>query len=85
MHTLQDETKVKLITELRGTYFPALGMQKYSAEFFYNQNEYKEYLQIMEQGKEATGQTYFIRKVLQYYKDNGLKATIKKVVKKIFS
>lgn len=84
VHTLQGDSKALLIKAMREQYFAELELSKYSKEYFYNQNEYREYLQIVQHGKLAASNQYAATRVLQHVKDNGIKATIKRILDKLF-
>ena len=82
-HTLKDASRDKLVSAMRNQYFVVLELEKYSASFFYSQSEYKEYQYILKHGKAMQNQTYAIRRVLQHIQENGLKATVKRILTKL--
>ena len=82
-HTLKDASRDKLVSAMRNQYFVVLELEKYSASFFYSQSEYKEYLHILKHGKTMQSQTYAVRRVLQHIQEDGLKATIKRILIKL--
>lgn len=83
IHTLKDTSKDKLVSEMQNQYFAALELEKYPASYFYSQSEYKEYLHILRYGKTIPNKTYAVRRVLQHIQENGLKATIRRVLSKL--
>jgi len=83
VHTLQGSSKKKLAMAMQTQYFAELELSKYTKEYFYNQNEYREYLQIMKNGKLTTMNQYTIARVLQHCKDNGVKVTVKRILSKL--
>ena len=83
VHTLQEDAKTKLVTELKNNYFVDLELDKYPKDFFYDQREYREYLQICQTGKSSRSQMYIFRRVLQHCKENGFKATIKRIISRL--
>lgn len=84
VHTLQGDSKTLLTKAMREQHFVELKLSKYSKEYFYNQNEYREYLQIVKYGKLGTSNQYVVTRVLQHCKDNGIKATVKRILDKLF-
>jgi len=47
LHSMrEDRVKKNLMRAMKGQYFQILGLDKYPAEYFYNQNEYQEYQNI---------------------------------------
>ena len=84
VHTLQGDSKALLIKAMREQYFAELELSKYSKVYFYNQNEYHEYLQIVKNGKLMPSNQYAVTRVLQHCRDNGVKATIKRILDKLF-
>lgn len=83
VYTLQDSSRDKLIAEMKNQYFEILELPKYSKTYFYDQSEYWEYLQIMQNGTSVKSQIYMIRRVMQYCKENGVKTTIKQILDKL--
>lgn len=83
VHTLKDASKDKLVSEMQSKYFRILELEKYTASFFYSQSEYKEYQYILKHGEAMQNKTYVIRRVVQHIQENGLKATIKRIVSKL--
>lgn len=83
VHTLKDVSKDKLVSEMQSKYFAVLELEKYPALFFYSQSEYKEYQHILKYGEAMQNKTYVIRRVVQHIQENGLEATIKRIVSKL--
>ncbi|MBR5318201.1 MAG: glycosyltransferase family 2 protein [Peptococcaceae bacterium] len=83
LHTLKDDSKDKLASEMGNNYFKLLGLEQYPASYFYSQSEWKEYLYIQQHGRVKSRQTYVVRRILQHVQENGLKATIERVVSKL--
>lgn len=83
VHTLKDVSKDKLILEMQNICFVVLELEKYPASFFYSQSEYKEYQYILKHGKAMQNKRYAIRRVIQHIQENGLNATIKRILSKL--
>ena len=83
VHTMQGQSKEMLIMAMREQYFEELGLSKYSRSFFYNQNEYREYLQIVQKGSIAKPGLYAYSRIIQHCKDNGIKATINRIIDRL--
>ena len=83
VHTLQEESKLQLIQAMREQYFTILELNKYSKEYFYNQGEYREYLQIVQNGTVVKSKLYAFNRVIQHCRDNGIRATVKRIIERI--
>jgi hypothetical protein len=83
VHTLQEDSKLQLIQAMREQYFTILELNKYSKEYFYNQGEYREYLQIVQNGTVVKSKLYAFNRVIQHCRDNGIRATVKRIIERI--
>ena len=79
VRTLKDSSKEKLMEEIRTKYSKTLQFASYKPEYFYDKKEYQEFLAICQSGEQAKIQRNVFQKTLHYLKENGMKATLKKM------
>lgn len=88
LNTLCEPTHTLLLEKLRDEWFETLGINGHPADYFYNHNEYNQYLCIMGIASEESltvtqpGDSLFHRAYI-CLKYNGLRYTIRKVLEKI--
>lgn len=79
VRTLQDAAKNQLIDTIQNQYSAVLDIGRYKKEYFYNKNEYQEFINLCKAGVDANVQENTLTKTLRYLRENGLKATLYKV------
>lgn len=84
VHTLRGEPRAKLVQNMKKTYFSKLQLEKYPAEYFYSRSEYLEYVHISQYGMEMKQQIYVLRRIWQHFRENGVTATIKRILENVF-
>lgn len=84
VRTLQGEAKENLVQALKEKYFVELEIGKYPKEYFYNQDEYRQYIEIVQSGMKSKAKENLVSKTINYYRENGLRATVRRIIKTIF-
>ena len=72
--------KKELLKALQKSLFRELEITGKSQDYFYDKNEYKQYLNICKYGVETEVEENIILKAYRFYRYCGFKATVKKVI-----
>lgn len=83
--TLTGEAKTELIEALKANYFDELEITDKQQEYFYDLNEYKNYVDICKFGVKANIDENILLKAFRFYKSCGMKATVKKTIESILN
>lgn len=78
--TLNGNAKKELLKALQKSLFRELEITGKSHDYFYDKNEYKQYLNICKYGVETEVKENIILKACRFYRYCGFKATVKKVI-----
>ncbi len=78
--TLTGNAKKELLKALQKSLFKELEITGKSQDYFYDKNEYKQYLNICKYGVETEVEENIILKAYRFYRYCGFKATVKKVI-----
>ena len=78
--TLTRNAKKELLKALQKSLFRELEITGKSQDYFYDKNEYKQYLNICKYGVETEVKENIILKACRFYRYCGFKATVKKVI-----
>ena len=80
LKTLTGNAKKELLKALQKSLFKELEITGKSQDYFYDKNEYKQYLNICKYGVETEVEENIILKAYRFYRYCGFKATVKKVI-----
>ncbi len=83
VRTLTGTAKENLIEKLNNQYFEEFDVVNKPKEYFYDQNEYKQYLNLRKNNIRANVDENIFMKACKFYKYCGFKATMKKVYEKL--
>lgn len=82
LNSLAEPTHSMLKNKLKDEWYDEWGVSEHDESYFYNKYEYGEFRKIYTGKDEYLKKENVVEKVIRFYRENGLKDTIKKIIKR---
>lgn len=83
LRTLKGKAKEDLLLNLKNKYFDEIGISQHNKKFFYDKNEYNQYVDIVKGRIKKVEEEHLLRKAFRFYRECGFIATVKKIIEYI--